>query len=335
MAAISFSETTQELEQVEIGLLASKLSAEEMATAMDALATKRGFATVGQDLANAAELTKTAIEGLRKEQAALAKEYFAGNISQQAWQDGHNKAAAAIRQLGGETAKTTATTKALGAELKTLADVQRAISDAKTDRDIAAANAALKKMLDTGVIGGREYNIEMKRSADRLKELKGTIEGSKKAQDDKNKSDQEAIKTSADLRRESGKRMEEERRAGDQAMQDRRNGAEEAQRDMGAMEDFFGGVLTRAREPLAAMSAAALEAFDKLSGISTVDLSLDTGSLEETTASLEKATTALGQMQSAANTVGMSSLGIWMTTTAVRSQELQVQFLKQKASLQG
>lgn len=303
-------------------------------SALDATAAgKRGIV----DMADALQLIDTAstvqqVEGLR---GALLKAFQDGALTLEQYQQSTGVLNGKLGELGKAAGGAADLVSDLDEKLGDLASVQAAISNAKTDVDIRNITAALRKLYDGGKITAAQYNEEVKKASEQQKELKKAVTDGKKAQDDKNKSDQEAIKTSADLRRESGKRMEEERQAGDQAMQDRRNGAEEAQRDMGAMEDFFGGVMTRAREPLAAMSAAALEAFDKLSGISTVDLSLDTGSLEETTASLEKATTALGQMQSAANTVGMSSLGIWMTTTAVRSQELQVQFLKQKASLQG
>lgn len=317
--------TTQKLKALNDGFAKSALDATS--------AGKRGIV----DMADALQLIDTAstvqqLEGLR---GALLKAFQEGSLSLEQYQQSTGVLNGKLGELGKAAGGAADLVSDLDEKLGDLASVQAAISNAKTDVDIRNITAALRKLYDGGKITAAQYNEEVKKASEQQKELKKAVTDGKKAQDDKNKSDQEAIQTSEDLRRESGKRMEEERQAGDQAMQDRRNGAEEAQRDMGAMEDFFGGVMTRAREPLAAMSAAALEAFDKLSGISTVDLSLDTGSLEETTASLEKATTALGQMQSAANTVGMSSLGTWMTTTAVRSQELQVQFLKQKASLQG
>lgn len=302
-------------------------------SALDATAAgRRGIV----DMADALKLIDTAstvqqVEGLR---GALLKAFQDGALSLEQYQQSTGVLNGKLGELGKAAGGAAGLVSDLDEKLGDLASVQAAISNAKTDVDIRNITAALRKLYDGGKITAAQYNEEVKKASEQQKELKKAVTDSKKAQDDKNDSDKEAIVTSEQLRRESGERMEAERRAGDQAMQDRRNGAEEAQRDMGAMEDFFGGVMTRAREPLAAMSAAALEAFDKLSGISTVDLSLDTGSLEETTASLEKATTALGQMQAAANTVGMSGLGAWMTTTAVRSQRIQVQFLEQKAALQ-
>ncbi|MDF5866962.1 hypothetical protein P4115_04600 [Pseudomonas aeruginosa] len=45
---------------------------------------------------------------------------------------------------------------------------------------------------------------------------------------------------------------------------------------MGAFEGFFGGVLSTARQGVAQLSQEALNAFDAMRGISTVDLSIDT-----------------------------------------------------------
>jgi len=265
----------------------------------------------------------------------LYKAYQRGDLSQQQFAAGTAMLQAKLRDVGG-AATTMSTAVGIAAEsLENLADVQRAISDAKTDRDVTAITTALRRLYDDGQIGAAEYNAELAKLTTRQKELKQALEGSKKAQDEKNKSDREAIVTSEELRRESGKRMEAERRAGDQAMQDRRRGSEEAQRDMGAMEDFFGGVMTRAREPLAAMSDAALEAFDRLNGLSTANIEMDTSSLDATTASLRRAATAMEDMQAAANTVGMSAIGKWMTQTQLQSQQLQIQFLGQKARLQS
>lgn len=282
---------------------------------------------------NLIDTTKTIqqVEGLR---TALFKAYQDGKISLDQYQQASGLLSEKLKALGSAAGGAADLVSDLDEKLGDLASVQAAISNAKTDVDIRNITAALRKLYGDGKITAAQYNEEVKKASDQQKELKKAVTEGKKAQDDKNDSDKEAIKTSEDLRRESGKRMEAERQASGEAMELNRQAGDEAKRDMGAMEDFFGGVMSRAREPLAAMSAAALEAFDKLQGISTVDLSLDTGSLEETTASLEKATAALGQMQAAANTVGMSGLGTWMTTTAVRSQRIQVQFLEQKAALQ-
>lgn len=287
------------------------------------------------DLANALNLIDTAktvqqVEGLR---GALLKAYQDGRISLEQYQQASSVLNGKLAEIG-STAKGTADgVSDLEEKLGDLASVQAAIANAKTDVEFNNIRAALRRMLNDGTIDATQYNAELKKTSDRQKELKGAVEQGKKAQDDKNVSDREAIKTSEDLRRESGKRMEQERRAGDQAMQDRRKGSEEAQRDMSAMEDFFSGVVNRARQPLAALSAAALAAYDKLAGITTVDLSMDTSDLEATTRSLARVREELVRVQGA-STVGVSGLGRWMQQSQVQSQQLQVQYLAQKARLQ-
>jgi len=265
----------------------------------------------------------------------MYKAYQRGDLSQQQFASGMAIVQARLKALGAAAGGAAGFVSDLEDKLGDLSKVQAAISNAKTDVDINNIRTALKKLYGDGQITAAQYNEELKKAADRQRELKGAIDDGAAAQAKKNDADKEAIKTSADLRVESGKRMEAERRAGDQAMQDRRRGSEEAQRDMGAMEDFFGGVMTRAREPLAAMSDAALEAFDRLNGLSTANIEMDTSSLDATTSSLRRATEALGEMQAAANTVGMSTLGRWMTQTQLQSQQLQIQFLGQKARLQS
>lgn|GEM_PF-532947 len=331
LAAISFAETASDLDEVEAGLRNSQLAADELAQAMQVLEQRRGFVTVADDV----KRTSTELEQLRKEQVRLRDEYNAGIITLQQWQDGHNAAAVAIRELEKESAKAGDTVKVFGRELKSLTDVQRAISDAKTDRDIAAIRTALQGLYNTGQVTAAEYNTELAKAASRQKELKQALEGSKKAQDDKNKSDSGAIVTSEQLRRESGKRMEQERRASGEAMELRRKGSEEAKRDMSSFEGFFSGVVSRAREPLAAMSAAALEFYDRLRGISSVDVSIDTGSLESTRDSLDRVTRSLGELQSAAANPMMSSLGRWALETQQASLQAQQAFLGQKSALQS
>lgn len=331
LAAISFSETAADLAEIEKALADSKLTAEELGSAMEALGQKRGFVTVADD----AKRTTTELEQLRKEQARLKAEYDAGNITLQQWQDGHNAAAEAIRKLEGESAKATGTIKAVGRELKSLTDVQRAVSDAKTDRDITAIRTALQGLYNTGQVTAAQYNAELSKLNARQKELTQALQGGKKAQDDKNKSDKDAIVTSEQLRRESGKRMEAERRAGDEAMQRRRKESSDAKRDMSAMEGFFSGVVSRAREPLAAMSAAALEFYDRLRGINSVNVSIDTSSLDATRQSLAQVTAQLAELQRAAANPMMSSIGRWALETQQASLQAQQAFLGQKSALQS
>lgn len=260
--------------------------------------------------------------------------YKRGDISQQEYSAGSVELNRRLAALGG-AAKSMAGDVGIAAEsLKSLADVQRAISDAKTDRDITAIRTAIKRLYDEGNIGAAEYNAELTKLNARQKELTQALQGSKKAQDEKNASDKEAIVTSEQLRRESGKRMEEERRASGEAMERRRKGSEEAKKDMGAMEGFFSGVLSRAREPLAAMSEAALAAYDRLRGLSSVDMSIDTSSLDATQQSLQKVRRAYAEVETALSRPMTSSLGRWALETQQASLQTQQAFLAQKAAVQ-
>lgn len=260
--------------------------------------------------------------------------YKRGDISQQEYAASSVELNRRLAALGG-AAKSMAGDVGIAAEsLKSLVDVQRAISDAKTDRDITAIRTAIKRLYDEGNIGAAEYNAELAKLSTRQKELTQALQGSKKAQDDKNKSDQQAIVTSEQLRRESGKRMEAERKAGDEAMQRRRKESSDAQRDMGAMEGFFSGVMSRAREPVAALSRAALELYDQMRGLTTAAPSIDTSSLDATRTSLEGVTKALGDVRADLARPMQSSLARWMAETQQASLQTQQAFLSQKASLQ-
>lgn len=276
--------------------------------------------------------TKEQVEGLRK---ALVEAFNDGKISQEEYGNAAALLSQKLKGIGLQATDAADGVSDLEEKLGDLKTVLAAISNAKTSVDINNINTALRKLYNDGSINATQFNDAVKKVSARQTELKKAIDETRKSQDAKNDSDQEAIKNSEDLRRESGERMAAERQASGQAMEDRRRGTESAKQDMQAMGDFFGGVITRAREPLAEMSEAALEAFDKLQGISAVDMSLDTSGLKETTASLQKATSALAEMESAAGAVGASGLGKWMADTALRSQQLQVQFLKQKQSLQS
>ena len=289
------------------------------------------------DMANAVTLIDTAktvqqLEGLRD---ALLAAYQDGKLSQEEFTNATSLLNTKLKSTGTAATDAADGVSDLTDKLGDLKSVQEAISSARTSVDITNINTALRKLYGEGTITATEYNTAVTKVSAKQKELKQAIDDTRKSQAAKNATDEEAIKTSADLRRESGERMAAERQAGDQAMQDRRRGTESAKQDMQAMGDFFGGVMTRAREPLAQMSEEALAVFDKLRGISTANVSLDTSGLKETTASLKQATEALGEMGQAANAVGASTLGRWMIDTQLDSQQVQVQFLKQKQSLQS
>jgi len=275
------------------------------------------------------------VSQLRQIGAEMYAAYQRGDLSQQDFANGTMVLQGRLKELGGAAQSTGTQVKGMAGDLKTLTDVQNAIAAAKTDRDITAIQTALKKLYDTGVIDASEYNAELKRLAAQQQAMKASTGTATTAQRDQNKAMEDAITTSEELRRASGKRMEEERRAGDAAMQQRRKEGGDAQRDMTAMGDFFGGVMTRAREPLAAMSAAALEMFDRMRGASSSIPPIDTSNLNATRQSLEQVTKALAGLQSQSGSPFTSSIGKWQLATQRASLETQQAFLSQKASLQS
>src|SRR5690606_33199223 len=117
----------------------------------------------------------------------MYKAYQRGDLSQQQYASGTAMLQAKLRDVGGAAAGMGAAVGIAADNLKSLADMQRAIGDAKTDRDITAITTALRRLYDNGLISAAVYNPELAKLSARQKELKQAPEGSKKAQDEKNK----------------------------------------------------------------------------------------------------------------------------------------------------
>ena len=290
-----------------------------------------------EGMADALQLINSAstVEQLEALRRATLRAFSEGRLSIEEYQQATGVLNGRFKELGSAAGGAAGLVSDLDDALGDLASVQAAISNAKTDVDINAIRAALRTLYQDGAITAAQYNEELKKTSDRQKELKGAVEQGKKAQDEKNDADQEAIVTSEQLRRESGKRMEAERKASGEAMVRRRKDGDDAKRNMADMESFFGKVMSAAREPLAAMSAAALEAYDRLRGISSASPSIDTSSLEATSASLGRVSQQLGEVQKALANPLTGPLGGWMLETQQASLQTQQAFLSQKASLQS
>lgn len=293
---------------------------------------KVGLADLGQavDLINTAS-TVQQLESLR---STLLTAFQAGKLSQEEYAQATTLLNGRLNDLGSAAAGASDGVSDLEEKLGDLASVQAAISNAKTDVDINNIKSALRKLYEGGTITAAQYNEELKKTADRQRELKGAVSDGAKEQDKQNEAMEEAIQTQEDLRRASGKRMEEERRAGGEAMERRRKEGDDAKKDMAGLTDFFGAVLTRAREPLAQLSAASLEAFDRIRGISTVKVDIDTSSLEATAASLQRVNDQLASVRLAAVSPGMSGFSRWQLETQRQSLALQEAALGQKLQLQ-
>ncbi|TBW12659.1 tape measure domain-containing protein [Azotobacter chroococcum subsp. isscasi] len=324
-------------------LIANQKKAKDAAVA----AAAEGTAAIG-GMAEALKLidagSSTAqLEGLRD---ALREAYQDGRLGLEEYQQATGLLNEQLTKLKAGAAGAAGAFKGLDEELENLAEVQQAIASAETDVDVNKIRAALRKLYEDGKISAAQYNEELQNLSDRQRELKDEVEKTARAgtqageqltrsQEMYNEALEDSILTSEELRRVSGQRMEDERRASGEAMERQREGREATERDMSAFADFYGKTLSNAREPLAAMSEAALAAFDRMRGLSSVDMSIDTGSLEATRDSLQRVLKALGDWEVAANTVGMSALGRWQTQTMANSLRVQAAFLGQKASLQS
>lgn len=383
LSAISFAETTAELEQVSIGLKASKLNADDMARALAAFEERRGVVSLGDD----AKRAGFEIEQLRKKQEALRDEYLANNITLEQWQRGHNEAAESIRKLQSQSASATGALtdqgkaiarllaeqaslradydagkisleqwqeghnaaavalRRLGAStveaantVKGLDDALARASKASSAMELANLGVAITRAFHDGRLSVEEYAKAQDAIKDKTRELRGALkeagdageESGKKllrSQEMYNKALEDGIATNEELRRISGQRMEEERKG-------QTDSAQNAKEDMSALEGFFTGVITRAREGAAGLSRAALEAFDALRGISTAAPAIDTSSLEETRRSLEQVGKAIADVQAGLSRP-LSGLGRWALETQRDSLKTQEAFLAQKASLQS
>ncbi|SDH49569.1 tape measure protein [Pseudomonas panipatensis] len=285
------------------------------------------------------------VDSLKKLQKALYSAYHDGRISLEEYEKAHNDAALKIRKLEQAAGQAAPKVAGLGASLATLADVQDAIANAKTDVDISNIRAALQKLYQTGAIGATDYNREIEKTNQRQQELKAgtdqlssstdrnaeSTKGLTKSQQMMNEAMEDGIVTTEELRRISGQKMEDDRK-GAQATKDN---VAEAKADMSSFASFYAGVISGARSPLAELSKEALAAFDQLRNISSADIKIDTTSLESTTKSLEQMREELGKLEGAASLPGISGLGKWALSMKADSDRVAVSFLEQKQQLLG
>lgn len=300
------------------------------------------------DINNAlAQITAaSSAQQLRQIGEEMYKAYQRGDLSQQAYAQGTAVLQDRLRSLGGAARGASGGVAGLSGTLNDLASVQQAIANAQTDVEITKIKTALRKLYETGVITADQYNAELEKINARQRELKGALEQTARAgkeageqltraQEMYNEALEDGIVTSEEARRISGQRMEEERRSIGEAMEARRKGNEEAKRDLENLGDWTSGVLSGAREPLAQMSAAALEAYDRLRGLATTSAGIDTSGLDATRASLRGVLQQLEEVKAAQLTVGLSGFSKWALETQRASLEVQASYLGQKKSLQS
>lgn len=271
---------------------------------------------------------------LRQLGTEMFQAFQRGDLSQKEFSQGSAVLNARLRELGGAATSATPQVGILAANLKSLTDVQDAIASAKTDLDIENIRKAIVRMNQTGVISTSEYNTEMGRLKARQDELKKSTDALGKSTSDQSDNADKATKSMEEQRRESGRLMEEQRRAMGAAMEAHRKGTEDTKEVTEGAFDFFGDIMTAARQPLAQLSAEALEAYDRLRNISKADVNIDTSSLEDTSDSLGRVVAELEKVKAALNTVGLDGLSKWALQNKQDSLEIQAGYLAQKASLQ-
>lgn len=274
------------------------------------------------DFAEAQKLidTATTVEQLQGLRGAMLSAYQDGAITQQEYAAGLGIVADKLDEVGGEAAKTAKSLSDVIDELEDFAGVQRAISSAKTDVDISKLRTAISSLYEDGKLSVDEYNKAIKaleKQQDKLSESTGN---------------QADAQTNLEKQLQAVTDALAEQAAAEQAAADARAEQQAVFRD--AFSTFFDEVMTAARSPLAELSDKALQAFDALKGISSVDVDLDTSSLEGTAASLNIVNDQLADLQNNLDNRMRGPFARWADETLFASRKLQEQFLEQKLALQ-
>ena len=274
------------------------------------------------DFAEAQKLidTATTVEQLQGLRTAMLRAYQDGAITQQEYAAGLGIVADKLDEVGGEAEITAKSLSDVIDELEDFAGVQKAISNAKTDVDISKLRTAISKLYEDGKLTVDQYNKAIKdleKQQDKLTDSTGT-------QADAQSNLEKQLQSVTDALAEQA--------AAEQAAADARAEQQAVFRD--AFSTFFDEVVTAARTPLAELSDKALEAFDSLKGISSVDVDLDTSSLEGTAASLAIVRDSLAGLQADLDDQFRGPFARWADETMYASRQLQQQFLEQKLQLQ-
>lgn len=292
-------------------LIANQKKAKDAAVA----AATEGTAAIG-NMAEALKLidasrTTAQLDGLRD---ALREAYQSGAISQQDYARASGVLNEKLRQLQRGAGATAGEFAGLEDKFASLESIMGQIGRAANEVDFSQIRTGLRKAYSDGAISAEDFAKAQAALAERMDEVKKAAASTGRSVE----------KASADMADASVETEGSLRQIG---------GAAE---DAGAGVDFFGGILSQAREPLAGMSDAALKAFDALQGINNVDWGIDTGSLEATRESLRGAQEQLAFLKTElAKPLPHTNAGIWAMETLIRSHELQVSYLGQKKALQS
>ncbi len=178
---------TEEIRKLEQGTASAAVSIKSYQEAQDALNTARS------------------VEQLKAFQKALFDAYNSKDINLEQFQQLHNQSAVAIDKLNAAAGKASPSVGGLTTSLKSLTDVQDAISRAKTDIDVERIRKALTDMYKTGVISSSEYNREVAQLDAKQKELKQSTDALGKSTSDQSDNADKATKSMEEQRRESGR----------------------------------------------------------------------------------------------------------------------------------
>lgn len=275
------------------------------------------------DFAEAQKLidTATTVEQLQGLRTAMLRAYQDGAITQQEYAGGLGLVAEKLDAVGGEAEKTAKSLSDVIDELEDFAGVQQAISNAKTDVDISKLRTAISKLYEDGKLTVDQYNKAIKDLEKQQQRLTKSTGNQADAQSNLERQLQAVTDALA------------EQAAAEQAAADARAEQQAVFRD--AFSTFFDEVMTAARAPLAELSEKALEAFDALKGISSVDIDLDTSSIEGTAASLNIVNDQLADIQDNLTNRFRGPFARWADETLASSRLIQRQFLEQKQTVQA
>lgn len=273
----------------------------EDAHRLAAIDGKRAFTDMA-DALNVIDSTDSVAE-LEKLRQALLKAGKDGQLSQQEMAAAVSKTSTKIAQLGKDGTES-------AKDLKSLEGVMKAIKTAANDIDIRQAKAALDKLYREGEIDAKAHKAAQEELNAKVAELKPAAEKASSAVAKLNSESRQAASAVADTG--------------------------EAAEASAESFDFFGAVLSQAREPLAAMSAAALDAFDKLQGINNAaSKPVDTSSYKGLQQAVEATSRELGDLLHEQDRIFDPSrqFANWALDHIGTSKKIQLEYLGQKMRL--
>lgn len=277
------------------------------------------------DMADAMRLIDSAstVQQLAGLKEALQDAYRSGAISQEEYNAGLNLTNERIQQLAPAASRAAGSLDEVVKALEDFNGLQQAIKDAQTDVDISKLAAATRKLYSDGRLTADEY----KKALAELEKQKAEL---KKATEDQSQAERGLAgsidQVTAALQRQAA--AEQEAAAAAAEAQEYRN------RQVSGIGAFFDAVFTAARTPLAAMSELALAAYDRIVGLNTAQVSIDTSSIEATRASMERLRESMALTQRELDTGWRGPFAKWASEQIQQSQKIQAEYLQQKLALQ-